>query len=155
MGVDVTTTTTQSPTTMAPTTMAPTTMAPTTMAPTTMSPTTTMAPSTTTTTMAPSATIAPTPATSAAGMVTVAVCLSTSSATVTLERAFTMNADFDGTTMSPVTFAAFNTANNNYPAQTVSGRVVAGSFEVTVAAGSNSSTFMLGTGTATDCTIAT
>lgn len=84
-------------------------------------------------------------------MVNVNVCIAGSIAEVTLEGLAAQSAAWNGSSFSAVVFSAFNTANNAYPAYTVSGQIVGGDLQVTVANGSNQSVFSLPSGGSGGC----
>jgi hypothetical protein len=84
-------------------------------------------------------------------MVNVNVCIAGNTADVTLEGLASQSATWNGSSFSAVVFPAFNTANNAYPTYTVSGQIVGGDLQVTVANGSNQSVFTLPSGGSGGC----
>ncbi|MFT4607820.1 MAG: hypothetical protein ACI9WC_001568 [Arenicella sp.] len=62
---------------------------------------------------------------------------------MTLEGQVSQTTTWNGNSFPAIAFSAFSTVNNNYPAYTVSGQMIAGTLQVVVANGGNQSTFSL------------
>jgi hypothetical protein len=62
---------------------------------------------------------------------------------VTLEGQVSQTTTWNGSSFPALAFSAFSTVNNNYPAYTVSGQMIAGAIQVVVANGGSQSTFGL------------
>ncbi len=77
-------------------------------------------------------------------MIAVQVCISGSSATVSLENGLqSMVGAWDGSSFAPIAFPAFTTAANAYPAYMVSGQLNGGMLDITVSGGGETSMFSI------------